>query len=560
MTPPSPTSFRVRFDTAFVKFREQRFKPLVSLALDYPGATVCAALGGAIIALSLIVSERVAFNMNIGFSPQSLSSNIEFSASASDQDKLVFIDHLEQTLAETNAATGSINVKGWVIKRNTAELNDETQSGIQYASLEAQYAYTENRTIDPQEFLNSWSEKINQPAYVEQLLIAVEGGINNGRADITMVLSGDNLESIKAGSEELRHKLAGYPGVFNVIDNLPYGTEQLIFELTPAGRSLGLTSNSLGQQLRAAYSGRRIQIFNQNESELEVRVMLPDAERDDLTSLQQFPIKTPAGNFVPLSNVATFYNRRGIDLIRHTNSKMSIHISADVDKSVGNPGTILNDIKENVIPDILANHNLVFGLGGSSYQEQVILQTMALGSILTLALIYLILTWVFSSYLWPLAIMAAIPFGLTGGIFGHLFMGMDLSAMSLLAFLALSGIVVNDSIVLISFVKHEIENGNSLRASLERAVNARFRAVILTSLTTIAGLCPLMFESSSLAMMVTPIAVTICFGLLFATLLILLVIPAVILLLEELKQYLNKLMLRQIDGLRTTNQNLPEDS
>jgi multidrug efflux pump subunit AcrB len=556
-TPPSPDSFRIRFDTAFSNFRDQKFKPLVSLALNYPGATVCAALGSAIIAFSLIASERVAFSMNIGFSPQSLSSNIEFSASASNDDKLQFIHHLEQTLIETNASTD--NVKGWLIKRNTAEFNEEKQTGIQFASLNAQYAYTENRTVDPRDFLSSWTEKIIQPPYVEQLITAVEGGINNGRADITMVLSGDDLQSLKAGSEELRQILGGYPGVFNVIDNLPYGAEQLIFELTPAGRSLGLTSSSLGRQLRSAYSGRRVQIFNQNESELEVRVSLPDAERDDLASLQQLPIKTPAGNFVLLSSVANFYNRRGIDLIRHTNSRMSIHISANVDKSVNNPGTILADLKENVLPDILARNNLVFGLGGSSYEEQVILQTMALGSVLTLLLIYLILAWVFSSYLWPLAIMAAIPFGLTGGVFGHWFMGMDLSAMSLLALLALSGIVVNDSIVLISFVKREVDAGTPIIDSLKKAVAARFRAVILTSLTTIAGLSPLMFETSSLAMMVTPIAVTICFGLLFATSLILLVIPALILLLEELKNQLNKLVRHLIVSFDVENQHLPED-
>ena len=161
------------------------------------------------------------------------------------------------------------------------------------------------------------------------------------------------------------------------------------------------------------------------------------------------------------------------------------------------------------------------------------LETMTLGALLTLGLIYLILVWVFSSYLWPLAIMAAIPFGLTGAVLGHWVTGWDIGAMSLLAFFSLTGIVVNDSIVLISFLRRHMDNGITLVEALRIAVQSRFRAVILTSLTTIAGLLPLMFESSTLSMYFAPIAITICFGLSLATLLVLIVVPALILLLEQ---------------------------
>jgi multidrug efflux pump subunit AcrB len=323
--------------------------------------------------------------------------------------------------------------------------------------------------------------------------------------------------------------------VSNVTDDLPYGREQIIFKIAPQGRSLGLTAESIGRQLRAAYSGQRVQIFNQNDAELEVRVMLPDAERNDLGRLQQFPIKTPTGGFVPLSSVAELYNRRGIDVIRHSDTKMAVRISAMVDSEVNNAMAIVADVEENAVADILDRHNLTFGLGGKSEQDQVMMEVMTLGGALTLLLIYLILAWVFSSYLWPLAIMMAIPFGFTGAVFGHWATGWDVGAMSMLAFFSLTGIVVNDSIVLISFLRRDVDAGMSLRTSLEAAVKARFRAVILTSLTTIAGLSPLMFETSSLAFYVAPIAVTICFGLAFATTLVLLVIPALIVLLEALK-------------------------
>jgi multidrug efflux pump subunit AcrB len=196
---------------------------------------------------------------------------------------------------------------------------------------------------------------------------------------------------------------------------------------------------------------------------------------------------------------------------------------------------ITSDIRKTALPAILDRNNLTFGLGGKSRNDEVIMATMLIGGVLTLLLIYLILTWVFASYLWPLAIMMAIPFGFTGAVVGHWVTGWDVGAMTMLAFFALTGVVVNDSIVLISFFKRDVEQGTAMRDALEKAVTARFRAVILTSLTTIAGLTPLMFEDSTLAFYTAPIAVTLCFGLAFATLLVLLVIPALVLLLEGAK-------------------------
>ena len=244
---------------------------------------------------------------------------------------------------------------------------------------------------------------------------------------------------------------------------------------------------------------------------------------------------------MPLGNVAALYNRRGIDVIRHNNSEMAVRVFADVDEHVNNALAIISDIEKNHVAGDHDSPPPDVRLSGKSEGDQLIIETMAFGSVLALILIYLILAWVFASYLWPLAIMTAIPFGLTGAIVGHWLMGIDVGAMSLLAFFALTGIVVNDAIVLIEFLKTELESGRPLKESLQNAVRARFRAVLLTSLTTIAGLMSLMFVTSTLSMYVTPIAVTLCFGLVFSTLLVLLVIPAMILLLEGLRQRIKHL-------------------
>ncbi len=546
--PGNKPAWREKFDNRFTEFRDEKFLPFVNRALDHPRTTLLTAVCAMMVAVSLVASQHVGLNLVMGFDFESVEADVEFSSSATDKQKLDFVAHLEEVLVETREVSGEQNVLGWVAKYNRAQFDNDRLNGEQYASIGVQYAFEEDRTTKPIEFAEAWMERVQRPAYVEKLTIGVSGGANNGQPDITLILRGTEIDRLKAGSEELSTLLASYPGVSNVTDNLPYGKEQIIFEMTPRGRSLGLTADSIGSQLRAAYSGSRVQIFNEQDNELEVRVMLPDAERDSLGSLQKFPIRTAEGEFVPLASVAVLYNRRGIDIIRHSNNQMAVAISADVNEEVNNALSIVNDVKDNQLTPILDRYDLTFGLGGKTEQDQIIMNTMALGGALTLGLIYLILTWVFSSYLWPLAIMMAIPFGFTGAIVGHWVTGWDIGSMSLLAFFSLTGIVVNDSIVLISFLRRHVDKGVELKDALMQSVQARFRAVILTSLTTVAGLLPLMFETSTLSMYVAPIAITICFGLSFATLLVLVVIPALILLLEQGKSRINTHLRKLMDN------------
>ncbi len=528
--------WRQRFRHHFEAFRDTRFMPFVRAALDAPVTTLTCALGGVALALALLMSQHVGFSFVTGFDFESLKANVTFSASATPTQRDAFVGHLESTLADVNRQYDERNVTGYVSKRNFAEFGSDAYNGEQHSSIEAYYIFEEERTLAPDTFARLWRERVQQPPYVEQLTIATSGGQNGGEPDLTLVLSGDDLLALKNGAQALREALSTYPGVNNVTDNLPYGGEQIIFEVTPQARALGLSPTQIGNQLRSAYNGVRVQIFNENDHELEVRAMLTDAERNDLASLQRFPVRTADGSFVPLANVARLSSRRGIDVIRHTNGRMAVRVSADVDTAMNNAIAVTSAVQTRELPDILERYDLEAGLGGKSEQDRVLMETMALGGLLTLVLIYLILAWVFASYLWPLAIMMAIPFGFTGAVFGHWVTGWDVGAMSLLAFFSLTGIVVNDSIVLVSFFKRRLgeraDDLDEVKAALVNAVRARFRAVVLTTLTTVAGLLPLMFETSTLAFYVAPIAVTICFGLALATLLVLVVVPALIVLLE----------------------------
>ncbi|MBD3647380.1 MAG: efflux RND transporter permease subunit, partial [Pseudomonadales bacterium] len=347
-----PGRFRQWFDSRFFHIRENYYRPVLENALRYPGTTLLTALGCVILAFSLVISGRVATNFVTGMSLEMLEANVEFSAAASEEDKGRFMAHLEKTLEETNEAFGESNVEGYVTKYNSAELNQERKYGTQYGSLRVEYAWEEDRTVAPQDFVNAWREKVIRLPFVEQLQLEVSGGANNGMPDISLVLRGQDIPTLKQAAEELKDALAGYDGVSNIFDDLPYGKDQIVFQLTPSGKALGLTTESLGRQLRSAYNGRRVQIFNQNETELEVMVMLPDEERDQLSSLKRFPVRTPDGDLVSLGQVAELSNRRGIDVINHNNGYMSVVVSASVDADVNNTQQVLAHLTENSLREI----------------------------------------------------------------------------------------------------------------------------------------------------------------------------------------------------------------
>lgn len=536
-----PSEFRLKFDKWFYGLRDNYYRPILEKSLKAPGTTLCAALACVILSFSLIAGGRVGLNLVVGMSLEMLEANVKFAAQASEADRQAYMRALEDELERIDAENGGTNINGYISKTNSARLNQERKTGSQYSSIRIEYGWEEDRSIPPQQFVNLWQEAIPPSPLVEEIYLEVRGGANNGQPDLTLVLRGRDIPTLKLASEELQEALAAYPGVSNVYDDLPYGRDQIIYSINPAGKSLGITTESLGRQLRAAYNGGRVQIFNQNDSELEVSVMLPDDERDNLHSLKQFPIQTPSGELVAMGLIADVENRRGIDLINHNNGFMSVSISASVDSIQNNTEQVLNHITDNALTQIREKYNLTSDLGGLSRQNQELLNTMQTGAMLTVIFIYLILAWSFSSYIWPLAVMTAIPLGLTGAIAGHWVMGADLGMMSLLAFFSLTGIVVNDSIILVSFFRRELAEGKPYKEAIHAASIARFRAVILTSLTTIAGLSPLMFETFSLAMYIVPIAITLCFGLAFSTLLVLLVIPALIVMIENAKLGLSRL-------------------
>ena len=314
--------------------------------------------------------------------------------------------------------------------------------------------------------------------------------------------------------------------------------EQLIFNLTPEAATLGLTSEYIGSQLRYAFDGVTVQSFYLGSDEIDVRLMLKDQDRNRISTLYALPIILPSGNTVPLLELVEFSSRRGIDKFSSRDGQLMVTVKADVDVGATNANVIIAALKKDTIPNLEREYGVKINFGGAKERERGTLGDMMTGLVLALILIYIVLAWVFASYAWPIAVMFTIPFGLTGAVLGHLVMDRDLTILSLFGLFGLSGIVINNSIVLLSFYKGFREQGIAPKEAIIEAACQRLRAVLLTSMTTIAGLTPILFENSLQAQFLIPMAISIVFGLALGTLLILFVVPSMILMLENLNAIL----------------------
>ena len=405
-------------------------------------------------------------------------------------------------------------------------------TGERIGSIYVELLSSDQRTTDNASFIRNWRSRIAVPPGIESFQISSRR-VGPSRRDLTLRLTGSTPHRLKAAALDLAQTLDTIPGVSAIDDDLPYGREQLIYELSPAGEALGLSITDIGRQLRAAYDGIILQRFQQGADEVEVRLQLPEGEQRRLDSLPHLPIKLPNGEFVALETVANWRSEQGFETLRHFNGSLSVDVSADVDAALNNTAEIVADLQQFTLPELASKYGIQYSVEGRSASQRETFADMRIGAIIALTLMYLVLAWVFSSYGWPLLVMLTIPLGLTGAVLGHWIMDMNLTILSMFGFFGLSGIVVNDSIILVMFYRHIRESGMTVRAALEEAACQRLRAVLLTSLTTIAGLTPLLFETSRQAQFLIPMAVSIAFGLAFATLLILLVIPAMLSIYED---------------------------
>ena len=527
---PKLDNIRERLDAHFNRFRDFTFHHYVKSCLDNKWTTIAAMFSSLILVIALTVSGRIGFQFFPTPDSGVIRANIQFSAGTPDLQVATFTQQVEKALYETvreYSEDGSILLSAITSLRQSVSAENSSSTGQEFSSINIELVSPDSRNVSNQEFIDSWRSKLTTPPGLEKITIFSQRGGPPGK-DIEIDLIGTSTKTLKQAAMSLQQSLQSYTGVYNIEDNLPYGKPELVYQITPQAQTLGLTTQGIGRQLRAAFDGKIVQIVNDDEDEVEIRVVLPDEERDNLNTLQFLPIQTPNGNMVPLGVVADFIEQKGLASIRHTDGQLAVRVTAEVDFSESNANNIIALLEETTLHDLVKDYGIIYKLKGKSEDQAQTFSDMGKGVVLAIILIYLVLAWVFSSYTTPLLVMAILPFGITGAILGHWVMNIDLTLLSFFGFFGLSGIIVNDSIILVSFYQTLRKNGVKIKKAILLASKQRLRAVLLTSLTTIAGLTPLLFETSLQAQFLIPMAVSITFGLAFGTVLILVMVPVLL--------------------------------
>lgn len=546
-------ALRRAFDERFANFRENRVLPLLRWCLAHRRVAITAATSAFLFAVSLVVMNFVKFDLNLNINFEFAEANIQFTADASDEQRQSYLEALERRVDDADAHFGGGNIVARWVQRNGATISRDRREGPEFASIFVELSSPESREVTLAAFLDHWQSSIPASPLVEQLQI--EQG-DQPWPEIELTFSGGELSALKGAADDLAAVMRGMPGVNNVHDDLPYGRDQWVFHLTPEGRALGMNATQLGRQVRTAFEGERVQLFTEGDAELEVRVSLPREDRHRLTTLARLPIVAPNGEMLPLSTVATIESRRGIDKINHVNGVQAVAVRAYPDKSITTADAVIKELEAEAIPAIAREWGVSAGKGFWANAQSDLLRELFLGFLITLVLIYIILAWILHSLSWPLAIMFAIPFGLTGALMGLWGMGFNITPLAFLGIFTLTGVIVNDSIILVTAYRDHRQDGLDADQAIIEAVRQRLRPVLLTSLTTGLGLVPMMLETSLMGATFIPLATVICFGMLYGTVLILLVIPAILSALETCKQSWHQLGTRA-EALKTPSMGVP---
>lgn len=526
------------------------YKPLLSLCAQYRYVTLATFFALIICSIGLVSSAKVPWQFFPNVPLDDVSVDIvmaEGTPAKVTHEAVYFVQEMAEELNE-ELKVELDDPKG-VIK-HAAVLSFSENSGEVILTLTP----SEDRKIDTFAFINRWREKVGKIPGANE--IEFEGGTNSGGSPINFQLVGNDFEQLDRVADQIKEKLSEYTGVFDIKDSFSTGKQEIRLEIKPEAEVLGLTLDDLARQVRYAFYGAEAQRIQRGKDEVRVMVRYPEGDRRSLHTLENMRIHTPTGQTVPFESVAEAILDKGYSTIRHVDRKRVVNVTADVDKDQIDANQVIKDVNESFLPDVLRkNPGVKYELEGESREQAETMGALGQGLILAIFAIYGLMAIPLKSYIKPLIVMSVIPFGIVGAIAGHLIMGMPLSVLSLCGIIALSGVVVNDSLLMVDFItKRENEGMNRIQAVM-KAGPARFRAILLTSFTTFFGLLPMLWEPSLQAKFLKPMATSLAFGILFATVITLLLIPSIYLIIYDFVELVRKIFRR-----KETSENLSEQS
>ena len=504
---------------------EFKFGPFLDLCLRWRYVTVAASIALLFMVLGLVASGRMGFILmprvesDRAVVTATLSYGSPLSRLEAVRDRLVAV--ADRVVAEQGGEALSRGVY--------ATINDNVVEVSVYLTPPKQ------RPISTTELTKLWREKTGPMVGVETLQFAADRGGPGSGASLTVELSHRNIAMLERASVALAERLAVFPNVKDIDAGYKPGKRQFDFVLKPEGRSLGLTTENVARQLRAAFYGSEALRQQRGRSEVKVMVKYPEDQRVREFDIENFLVRTPSGRDVPLLEVAQIERGRAYTSIQRRDGRRTIQVSADVDP-VGETGIVKADLDSTILPELARDFpGLSYGYEGRQADMQESVNALGAGFALVLFFVYFLLAIPFKSYIQPLIVMLSIPFGVIGAILGHLTMGYNLSIISIMGMIALAGVVVNGSLVLIEYANRLREEGVNAYEAIHRSGIRRFRPIMLTTLTTFAGLAPMIFETSRQARFMIPMALSLGYGILFSSIICLVLVPALYMIIEDIR-------------------------
>jgi multidrug efflux pump subunit AcrB len=552
--------FRNLFDNGLKLFIEKIYGPSLNLALKWRYATVALSLATLLITVGLVVGGRVKFEFMADVEADYVVARLTMPLGTPVEVTSRAVEHLEATLEEVRRefeiqadpdeppvfrhVLSSIGDQPSLSQRRGPMGAAGASSGAHLAEVNVELAPAEERTASSTAIAERWRELAGEIPDAVQLDFS--SSLFTAGDPINVQLTGSDVTVLRRVADQLKDVLRTYPGVYDIADSFRSGKKEVKLKIKPEAEMLNLSQMNLARQVRQAFYGEEAQRIQRGRDDIRIMVRYPKEERISLGDLENMRIRAPGGIEVPFETVAEAELGRGYSTIDRVDRRRAVNVTAKVDSSKANANELIARLTSTELPEILKVYPGVFyTLEGEQREQQDSIRALGKGFILAMMLIFTLMAIPLKSYIQPLIIMSAIPFGLVGAIWGHLIQGLDLTILSGFGIVALSGVVVNDSLILVDYVNRNRRPGTSIRQVVRESGIARFRPILLTSLTTFGGLTPLLLEKSLQAQFLIPMAISLAYGVIFATFITLVLVPAEYLILEDFKRIFNRLLGRE---------------
>ncbi|MBN2396935.1 MAG: efflux RND transporter permease subunit [Deltaproteobacteria bacterium] len=522
-----------RFSNKFSRLVREHYGPFLDRALVWRYLTIAVALAVLLMTLVYVKSGRMGITLMERIESDFAQVEIALPYGSAVEKTEAIQAILVETAQKIAAQDGGEKLVQGIFSEIGASVSGT--AGSHTCRVRVFLTPADRRPMETGDFVKAWRREVGSIAGLETISFKSDAGGPGSRAAMSIELSHRDLSILEAAGSELAEAFSHFPKVTDINDGFAPGKQQIDFTVRPEGRALGLTARDVASQVRHSFYGNEVLRQQRGRNEVKIMVRLPKSERVSEYNLEELMLRTPSGREVPLQEAVDMKRGRAYTEIDRRNGRRVITVTADITPP-SEASRIVSTLKAETLPELKRKYaGLDYGFEGHQADLSDSMKSLFMGLMLAMLAVYALLAVPFKSYIQPLIVMVSIPFGIVGAVFGHLLMGYSLSVMSLFGIVALSGVVVNDSLLLINFANRQREQGKDLHDAIYTAAISRFRPILLTSLTTFGGLAPIMLETSRQARFMIPMAISLGFGILFATLITLVLVPCFYLAIEDLR-------------------------